>query len=166
MIIVVNDACFLIDLIDVDLLDEFFQLGFQPYITPSVLAELEGDVYEKPLRDGIKQKKLFLQNLSGNDQNEILKLMRENSSLLSEPDCSCLYLAKKIQAIILTCEKLLTKTARKLDIEVHGSLWVLDQLIASSIITEKTAHRKLTKLMYINDRLPKAECKERLKQWS
>ena len=40
MIIVVNDACFLIDLIDVGLLDEFFQLGFQPHITPSVLAEL------------------------------------------------------------------------------------------------------------------------------
>jgi len=47
MIIVVNDACFLIDLIDVDLLGEFFQLGFQAHITPSVLAEIEGDHYEK-----------------------------------------------------------------------------------------------------------------------
>ena len=166
MIIVVNDACFLIDLIDADLLDEFFQLNFQPYITPSVLAELEGDVYEEPLKERIKQKKLFLQNLSGDDQNEILDLMQAHSSLLSEPDCSCLYLAEKIKATILTCEKLLTKTAKKLGIEVHGSLWVLEQLIASTIITEKTAHRKLTKLMSINDRMPKAECNERLKRWS
>lgn len=166
MIIVVNDACFLIDLIDVDLLDEFFQLGFQPHITPSVLAELEGNVYEKPARESIKQKKLFLHNLSEEDQSEILNLMQDHSSRLSEPDCSCLYLAKKIQATILTCEKLLTKTAKSLDIEVHGSLWVLDQLIASSIITQKTAHRKLVKLMSINDRMPKAECEKRLKRWA
>ena len=166
MIIVVNDACFLIDLIDVDLLDEFFQLGFQPHMTPSVLAELEGDVYEKPVRENIKQKKLFLHNLSGHDQGEILKLMQDHSSLLSEPDCSCLYLARKIQATILTCEKLLTKTAKNLNIKVHGSLWVMDQLIASSIITKKTAHRKLVKLMSINDRMPKAECQKRLKRWT
>lgn len=40
MIIVVNDACLLIDLIDIDLLDEFLQLELQAYITSSVLAEL------------------------------------------------------------------------------------------------------------------------------
>ena len=166
MIIVVDDACFLIDLIDVGLLDEFFQLGFQPHITPSVLAELEGDDYEKPVRESIKQQKLFLHNLSEHDQSKILHLMEDHSSLLSEPDCSCLYLARKIQATILTCEKLLTKTAKSLNIAVHGSLWVMDQLIASSIITKKTAHRKLTKLMSINDRMPKAECEKRLKQWA
>jgi predicted nucleic acid-binding protein len=166
MIIVVNDACFLIDLIDVDLLNEFFQLGFQPHMTPSVLAELEGDVYEKPVRKSIKQKKLFLHNLSEYDQSEILSLMQDHSSLLSEPDCSCLYLARKIQATILTCEKLLTKTAKSLDIEVHGSLWVMDQLIASSIITRKTAHHKLARLMSVNDRMPKAECQKRLKRWT
>jgi len=92
MIIVVNDACFLIDL-----LDEFFQFGFQPHITPSVLAELEGDVYEKPARESIKQKKLLLHNLSEDDQSEILNLMQDHSSRLSQPDCSCLYLAKKFK---------------------------------------------------------------------
>lgn len=59
MIIVVNDACFLIDLIDVDLLDEFFQLGFQPHITPSVLAELEGDLYEKPVKEKVSSRKSY-----------------------------------------------------------------------------------------------------------
>ncbi len=60
MIIVVNDACFLIDLIDVDLLDEFFHLGFQPYITPSVLAELEGDVYRKASEGKYQAEKAIL----------------------------------------------------------------------------------------------------------
>ncbi|MBC2734069.1 MAG: PIN domain-containing protein [Desulfobacteraceae bacterium] len=165
MIVVVNDACLLIDLIDVDLFHEFLQLGFRAHITSSVLTELEGDEYEIPIKKSIRQSNLSLYSLTADDQNVIESLMQAHSSKLSEPDCSCLHLAKKLDATILTCEKLLTKTAKSLKIEVHGSLWVLDQLIASSIITKSTAHRKLTELMSINDRLPKNECEKRLKQW-
>jgi len=52
MIIVITDACFLIDLIDIDLFDEFLGLGYQVHITSSVFAELEGDKYAKPVGDG------------------------------------------------------------------------------------------------------------------
>jgi len=48
MIIVITDACFLIDLIDIDLFGEFLGLGYQVQITSSVFAELEGDEYLKP----------------------------------------------------------------------------------------------------------------------
>lgn len=43
MIIVITDACFLIDLIDIDLFEKFLGLGCQVHITSSVFAELEGD---------------------------------------------------------------------------------------------------------------------------
>jgi hypothetical protein len=165
MKVVVNDACLLIDLIDVDLLGEFLQLNIQAYITSSVLMELEGDDYDPPIRQCISDGSLIQFDLTADDQNEILSLMKIHSSRLSEPDCSCLHLAQKINATILTCERLLTKTARGLSIPVHGSLWVLDSLISSSIITKRTAHRKLLELMSINDRLPKSECQKRLKQW-
>jgi predicted nucleic acid-binding protein len=165
MIIVVNDACLLIDLLDIDLFDEFIQLGFQAHITSSVLTEFKGDEYEKPIRESIRQGNLLLYNLTANDQDAIADLMQMHSSRLSEPDCSCLHLAGNINATILTCEKLLTQTAKKLDMHVHGSLWILDQLIASTIITKKTAYRKLVELMSINPRLPKRACEKRLKQW-
>jgi predicted nucleic acid-binding protein len=165
MIIVVNDACLLIDLIDIDLFDAFLQLGFQAHITSSVLNELENDIYEKPIRKSIGNKTLLLHKLMAEDQKEIEKLMKAHSAKLSESDCSCLHLARKINATLLTCERLLTQTARSLKIEVHGSLWVLDQLISASIITKYTARKKLTALMTINNRLPKDECNKRLKQW-
>ena len=165
MIIVVNDACLLIDLLDVDLFDEFLQLGFQAHITSSVMAEFEGHEYEKMIRASIWQGNLLLYSLSADDQSAIADLMKTNSSRLSEPDCSCLHLAKKINATILTCERLLTRTAKNLNIKAHGSLWVLDKLIAFSIITKRTAYRKLTELMSINSRLPEKECRERLKRW-
>lgn len=166
MTIVVNDACLIIDLIDVELFNEFLQLELQPHITLSIMAELEDDDYSEPLKENIKQGNLTLHTLSGDDQRNIEKLMQEHSSRLSEPDCSCLYLAQKINATILTCERLLTKTAKSLNIEVHGSLWVLDQLVEASIISQKTAHLKLIELTAKNNRLPKKECEKRLKQWS
>ena len=165
MIIVITDACFLIDLIDIDLFEEFLGLGYQVHITSSVFSELEGDEYIKPVSKCIKQKKMFLYNLTAADQTALEKLMRKHSYRLSEPDCSCLYLAKEIKATILTCEKLLTKVAIKLNLDVHGSLWILDQLLDNSIITERIAYRKLKDLILINPRLPVKECQKRLKRW-
>jgi predicted nucleic acid-binding protein len=165
MIIVITDACFLIDLIDIDLFEEFLGLGYQVHITSSVFAELEGDEYVKPVSNCIKRKKMFLYNLTAADQTALEKLMINHSSRLSESDCSCLYLAKEINATMLTCEKLLTKVARNLDIDVHGSLWILDRLLDASLITRRIAYRKLKDLMSINPRLPVIECKKRLKRW-
>jgi predicted nucleic acid-binding protein len=165
MIIVITDACFLIDLIDIDLFEEFLGLKYEVHITSSVFSELEGDEYVKPVSKCIKQKKMFLYNLTAADQTALEKLMRKHSSKLSEPDCSCLYLAKEIKATILTCEKLLTKVAIKLNLDVHGSLWILDQLLDNSIITKRIAYRKLKDLISINPRLPVKECQKRLKRW-
>ena len=165
MIIVITDACFLIDLIDIDLFEEFLGLGYQVHITSSVFAELEGDEFVKPVSNCIKRKKMFLYNLTAADQTVLEKLMINHSSRLSEPDCSCLYLAKEINATILTCEKLLTKVAKNLNLDVHGSLWILDRLLDTSLITRRIAYSKLKDLMSINPRLPVKECQKRLKRW-
>lgn len=165
MIIVITDACFLIDLIDISLFEEFLGLEYKVHITSSVLSELEGDEYVKPISKCINQKKMFLHNLTAADQTAFEKLMRKHSSRLSEPDCSCLYLAKEINATILTCEKLLTKVAKNLNLDVHGSLWILDRLLETSMITKRIAYSKLKNLMSINPRLPLKECKKRLKRW-
>ncbi len=165
MIIVITDACFLIDLIDIDLFGEFLGLGYQVHITSSVFAELEGNKYLKPVSKCIKQKKMLLYNLTATDQTALEKLMRIHSTKLSEPVCSCYYIEKEKNAIILTCEKLLTKVAKNLNLDVHGSLWILDQLLAASMITKKIACSRLKDLMSINPRLPLKECQERIKRW-
>ena len=140
-------------------------MGYQVHITSSVFAELEGDEYTKPVSKCIKQKKVFLYNLTADDQIALEKLMGKLSSRLSEPDCSCIYLSKEINATILTCEKLLTKAAKNLNLDVHGSLWIMDQLLDSSMITKRIAYVKLMDLMLINPRLPEKECEKRLKRW-
>ncbi len=75
---VITDACFLIDLIDINLFEEFIRLGYQIHITSSVVAELEGDEYVKPVSKCIKQKKMSLYNLTAADQTALEKLMRSH----------------------------------------------------------------------------------------
>ncbi|MFH1981818.1 MAG: hypothetical protein ABIL58_08235 [Pseudomonadota bacterium] len=164
MILVVNDACVLIDLIDADLFDEFLQLGYQYHITELVLSEVEGD-YEKPVAQSIRTKTLKVYSLSGDDQTGLALMMRTLSPKLSAPDVSCLFLARKIGAMVLTADKVLRLAAKSLGLTAHGSLWVVDRLIEEKIITKGTARKKLIKLMTINPRIPKVECEKRLKRW-
>jgi predicted nucleic acid-binding protein len=96
---------------------------------------------------------------------KVALLRKTYSAALSFPDCSCLFLAKELSAILLTGDKPLRKSARENKIRVHGTLWVMDQLINEKIIDHRKAHEKLTLLMRVNNRLPRGECEKRLLAW-
>jgi hypothetical protein len=75
-------------------------------------------------------------------------------------------LAENLTAVLLTGErKLKTIATTSHGIQVHGILWIFEQLIATKIITPHTAHAGLSQLITINNRLPKAECERLLKRW-
>ena len=73
---------------------------------------------------------------------------------------------QKTKPLYLPGDNILRKYAESNQIEVHGILWVLDELINEEQISEKIAYLKLTQLMETNSRLPKNECEKRLKKWS
>lgn len=82
------------------------------------------------------------------------------------PDCSCLFHAKVVSGRLLTGDAPLRKHASKNKIPVHGILWIFDQLLEHRLITPNHAHDKLTDLLTLNVRLPKAECRKRLNEWN
>ncbi len=84
---------------------------------------------------------------------------------LSFEDCSILLMRKKQEAVILTGDGLLRRTAAGLGYEVHGIIWVLDRLIEKGKLTCCIARNKLMELMAINQRLPKTLCGNRLEAW-
>ena len=72
-------------------------------------------------------------------------------------------------AILLTSDKELRKFSEKRSIEVHGHLWVFDQMVENNILTPNTASEKLDELSTeINKRvyLPIKECESRKKKWA
>ena len=163
MIIVVNDASILIDLMKIDLSDEFFHLPFKMHTTDIVSAEIT-DENARKFRQYINKKKIQIRSFSDKEMEEILRIQAENPPL-SLADCSCFWLCKQLSATLLTSDGKLRRSASEKNISVHGILWVFENLISEKEITIGEAHNKLKALMDINPRLPKEECYKKLKKW-
>lgn len=160
MKIAVNDANIFIDLFEVDLVREFFELKLELHTTDLVINELDFSQ-----RQALKK---FTQlSIKSFDENELKELSQLElaSGKLSAQDLSVYYYAKAINATILTGDKKLRTEAKKKGFEVHGIIWVFDQLIKQKIIKKKSAIEKLNKLMTVNTWLPMDECKKRIEEW-
>lgn len=163
MIIVVNDASILIDLMKIDLSDEFFRLPFEMHTTNLVSGEV---IDENALRfqQYIKKKKIQIWSFYDKEFEEVLKIKSDNPPL-SMADCSCFWLCRQLSGTLLTSDGRLRRSASEKDIPVHGILWAFDNLISEKEISIGKAESKLKVLMDINPRLPREECEKRLKKW-
>ena len=94
MIIVVNDASLLIDLLKIDLSEEFFRLPFDMHTTDLVSAEITDENAER-FQQYIKKKMIQIRNFSNEEWEEVLEIKADYLSL-SFADCSCLWLCEKL----------------------------------------------------------------------
>lgn len=166
MIIVVNDANILIDLVKLQLLPHFFSLQLKFYTTDLILNELH-DWQVEELQVYIDNGALTVIQLTDSELMEITLLQAEKRQL-SEQDCSAIVCATKVTGNLLTSDNNLRKFATKKLFTVYGHLWVFDKMVEANTITTQNAIDKLTELReVINPRLnlPKIECENRLELW-
>jgi len=166
MTIVVNDANILIDLVKLQLLSHFFGLDFLFYTTDLVLAELHDD-QKAEFDPYIDVGKLRVQEISEEQFNEIIAIKLEKPGL-SEQDCSAFHQAQYLEAILITSDNALRKFAKTKNQDVHGLLWVFDQMVDAKTLPLALASFKLDELCSsINPKLnlPKKECDLRKKRW-
>ena len=168
MIVVVNDANILIDIIELEILDEFFSLDFQFCTTDLIIYELNVE-QSKALETFIERKCLNIETFSNDEMNKINEINIKHPGL-SKQDVSAFYQAKNIEnSILVTGDKSLRKYAKSEGICIHGHLWVFDKLIENKLLTPNNAINLLTKLCdEINPKLglPYNECKKRIEFWS
>jgi predicted nucleic acid-binding protein len=164
MAIAVNDANIFIDLLEVDLIDTFFELKLDLHTTNLVLNELD---YEQQLviKKHIAKKRLKVKILNDDELAE-LKEKEITSNKLSKQDVSVYAYAKELGAIILTSDRRLRIEAKSKGFEVHGILWVFETMMDEKLIKPKKAIEKLTELMKINTWLPMDDCHKRIEKWS
>ena len=163
MILLVNDANILIDLLKIGLLESFFQMEYEFHVTDFVAAEVQEDNVDELdmfIENGSLQKKTF-------DFEELMQvqLLEVKHQALSIADCSCLFHARTLSAKLLTGDAALRRTAQQEQISVHGILWIFDELVRQGCLSKGHAYDKLRELMRKNSRLPAKECKKRLKRW-
>jgi len=166
MIVVVNDANILIDIIKLQLVVAFFNLNWEFHSTNLIVENELYDEQVEVLKPYIKAGRLIIDELSVDDMIEIIETQKEKPQL-SDKDCSALVCAKKLNASLLTSDNALRKFAELKQLDVHGHLWVFDALIEQRCISAQTGIEKLQELDRVNSKLklPPKECEERIRKW-
>jgi predicted nucleic acid-binding protein len=164
MLVVVKDACLLIDLAEADLLGLWFSLGIDTHTTDLVLAEVQhagqwGKISQL-VDAGMLKKHEF------SDAWLLAAVaIHQAQSAVSLPDASALVLAKELGANLLTGDRSLRRTAEQNEVETHGILWVLDLMVQHGVLQMEAAAERLMFLRKHGSRLPEEECSTRLKKW-
>ena len=167
MKIAVTDACIFIDLIELKIISDFFELNIELHTTIDVLNELYPDQQDilKAYKSG---KKIKVHNLEPAQITEMESMNFPRG--LSPQDKTVLFVAMKIDnALILSSDKLVRNFAGHLSIEYHGIFWIFDQLVKNDILTKDSGATKLKELLSMNviyrSSLTKKEAEKRIKNW-
>jgi predicted nucleic acid-binding protein len=165
MKILVNDTNIFIDLHSVGLLEEMCRLPYEIHTVDFVVAEI-ADADQRRIFDELVARGEI--SVDGFTADEVIEIVEEHSSVsgnLSIPDCSVCYFARKHNVPMLTGDRRLRRYAEEQSIEVHGILFIFDELVRHDIISTSMAADRLEELFAINARLPKAEIRERINRW-
>ena len=156
----VADANVLIDLHVGGLLPEALTRPVQLVAPDLVTAELDDPSGPVLVSQGLRE-----ESLSATEIRELAQLKAKHPRALSVMDLAALILAKRLRVILLTGEKLLREVAEAEGVEVRGTIWLLDQMIASDMLGVSNAAAALESMLAAGRRLPVAECEKRLRTW-
>lgn len=158
----VTDANIFIDLIILELIGHLFGLDIEIHTTREVFDQLTARQKETLLTyhsDGM----LTIYDFSAEEMAEIYTL--EFPAGLEPADRTVFYYAKQLACLVISGDNKLRKHCERKGLEVHGLIWIFDQIVTLELIPKNMAVEKLEKLMSYNDRLPSDEILKRLKKW-
>ena len=165
MKILVNDTNIFIDLHSVGLLEEMCRLPYEIHTVDFVVSEIV-DADQRRIFDELVARRGIV--VDGFTADEVIEIVEEHSAVsgnLSIPDCSVCYFARKHNVPMLTGDRRLRRYAEEQSIEVHGILFIFDELVRHDIISTSMAADRLEELFALNARLPKAEIRDRINRW-
>lgn len=152
--IVIKDACILFDLVDLGLLDVFFQIEVSAFTTSQVVAEITDDQQWKVISMYINNGKLQVDN---EGDYEVISRIYDEHPGLSYPDSSVLELALRKNAIIYSSDGRLRKISIKKGLTVRGVIWIIEELYRREIINKEVAISKLELYGTVNQWAPLKE---------
>lgn len=159
MAVYINDANILIDIVNVGLVNEFAQLDFELRTNNLIIEEIKEhmDVISPIIKQGL----LSVVEIQINEYQSITDLLTTTKGLSFE-DCSVLYQAQSGSHTLLTCDGRLRKKATSLNVQVRGSIYIIDEIYDQNLIGISVYIEKLEILKSSNTRLPMSEIDKRI----
>lgn len=160
MLLIISDASVLIDIEHGKLTSPMFSLSWHFAVPDVLFFEELADRHERLLQFG-----LIIKTMDGDSVSVAYKL-RQQYAQTSVNDLLALTLAKQENCQLLTGDKALRKVAKKLNVNVHGTLWLVDQMIREQKITVEIARASFQRMKNSGSHLPWDEIEKMLREFS
>ena len=159
--LVISDANILIDMEAGGLLRLMFRLDFR-FAVPDVLFEMELREHHPGLaRFGLRR-----MELSGDSVRYVETLASDaRAKGVGRYDLFALALARQENCLLLTGDTLLRTLAEEEGREVHGTLWLVEQMVSAGFIKPKRARQAYDAMRKVGRRLPWEEVEEQLRRF-
>jgi rRNA-processing protein FCF1 len=163
MKLIITDSSVFFDIINIEALPEFFALDFEICTTDFVKNEILESAQREQIEVFIRSKQLTVFELSGDEIDEVIRFetKRVFKTLI---DKTVLWKAKQLACPLLTGDGKLRNEAIDQGVKVHGSLWVVMQLVKQEVVNNEKGVAYLELLKMINDRLPFEEIEKLIKK--
>lgn len=161
MKIVITDTNILFDVIKIGALPEFFSLDYEICTTVFVMQEIIPSPQKELVETFIRAKKLIVYDFSAEEIDEVQNF-NTGRDLKRFTDKTVIWKSLQLNCPMLTGDQRMREVAEKMNIEVHGSIWIIDELVTNKLISSKKAVQLLEQLLITNSRLPKDEIEKRI----
>ena len=163
--VTVNDASCLIDIRKGGVLDVLLDLPYR-FVVPLPIRESEILDFSVSDWQHLDNAGLITYDLTSDEFEQALAL-RALHPLLSANDCICHVTARIHSGILLTGDNLLRKVADANNLQVHGVLWIIDQLDEHHLCSRSKLVRTLR--VWVDDAavfLPRSELCQRITKFN
>jgi len=161
MRLIITDTNVLFDVIKIGALPEFFSLDFDICTTVFVIEEIKPTNQREQVETFIRAKKLTVFEFSEDDVEEVTGF-NTGKDLKRFTDKSVIWKSLQLQCPMLTGDKKMREVAEKIGLEVHGSIWIIDELTSKNLISANKAIKLLEQLLITNGWLPRDEIEKRI----
>jgi predicted nucleic acid-binding protein len=159
MLLIISDASVLIDIECGKLTNDMFNLPLQFAVPDTLFAEELSERHSHLLQLGLISK-----TMSGDLVAEAYDLHQKYLKP-SVNDMLALTLARHEHCQLLTGDKALREVAEKLNVEVHGTIWLIEKMLYHETIAVEIARAAFQQMKNSGSRLPWSEVEKTLSKY-
>jgi len=164
MRIIITDTNVFFDIMDIEVLPDFFGLDFEICTTDFVVDEIKHYEQSEQIQNFIRSKKLTVFSFT-NEEMEQVSAIKTKRNIRRIADKSVLWKALQLKCRLITGDKNLRSEAEESGLEVNGSIWVIRMLVEGNSVTTQKGIELLKKLKTVNNNLPFDEIDKLIKKW-
>ncbi len=144
----IADANIFIDFSEAGILQMIMRAGFSLTTTDLIVAEME-----TPSLSDLQYIGISIVSLDGKSMLRLSEL-RIDFQKPSIADLSALVAAEHLNTILLTGDAALRRAAAGIGVEVHGTIWLMNNLVQKQALPRAEAEQLLDKMRHSGRRLP------------